>query len=204
MDVINPETLLKAYASGHFPMSDSREDSGFTWYTARWRGIIPMDRFHVSSNVQRKIRQQRYRVRYDTNFRGVMEACADRESTWISEILIDSFSILHEMAFAHSVELYAPDEERLIGGLYGVSLKSAFFGESLFDREPEMHKIALFYCHQALQKGGYTLWDTQFYTDHLAQFGCEEISAEEYEKRLDRALQHEAEFTPVFPEDLEL
>jgi leucyl/phenylalanyl-tRNA--protein transferase len=133
-----------------------------------------------------------------------MEACADRDSTWISDVLIESFNILHEMGFAHSVELYASDEERLIGGLYGVSLKSAFFGESLFDRESEMHKVALFYCHQALQKGGYTLWDTQFYTEHLAQFGCKEISAAEYERRLDRALQEEAEFTPVYPEDLEL
>jgi leucyl/phenylalanyl-tRNA--protein transferase len=205
MKVINPELLLNAYASGHFPMSDSRDDETFTWYTARRRGIIPMDQFHVSSNVKRKIRQQRYRVRYNHDFRGVMEACADRNTTWISDILIDSYTALNKMGYAHSVELYDPEEEnRLIGGLYGVALQSAFFGESLFDYEPEMHKIALFYAYQALRKGGFTLWDTQFYTDHLAQFGCMEISAKEYEKKLDAALEQEAEFSPVFPEELEL
>lgn len=205
MEIINPELLLNAYATGHFPMSDSRDDETFTWYTARRRGIISMEKFHVSSNVRRKIRQQRYQVRYNHNFRGVMEACADRQSTWISDVLIDSYTALNKMGFAHSVELYDPeDKDRLIGGLYGVALQSAFFGESLFDYESEMHKIALFYCHQALLKGGFTLWDTQFYTDHLAQFGCVEISAKEYEKKLATALEKEAKFTPVYPEELEI
>lgn len=192
--IIPPEALLHAYAKGIFPMSESRDDEGVEWYSARERGIIPINSFHVSSNVQRIIRQDRYHYRINQCFREVIKECADRKSTWISDIIIDSFEVLHLAGHAHSVEIYDRDNQ-LAGGLYGVALGSAFFGESMFKNQKEADKVALWHCHQILKKNGFTLWDTQFYTDHLAQFGCIEISAGEYSKRLEKALQKEAVFT---------
>ncbi|WP_069130383.1 leucyl/phenylalanyl-tRNA--protein transferase [Rhodohalobacter halophilus] len=188
--IIPPETLLEAYGQGIFPMSESRDDSTVGWYSARQRGIIPMDQFKVSSNVERIIRQGRFQCRVNTRFRDVMVECANRRSTWISELIIDSFEVLHHAGHAHSVEMYNSTGD-LAGGLYGVSLGSAFLGESMFKNDKEADKVALWHCHQILQKNGFTLWDTQFYTDHLAQFGCVEISAEEYQKRLESAMEKE-------------
>lgn len=188
--IIPPESLLEAYSQGIFPMSESRDDKTVNWYSARQRGIIPMESFKVSSNVERIIRQERYECRVNTCFRDLMIECANRKSTWISELIIDSFEVLHHTGHAHSVEMYNSAGE-LAGGLYGVSLGSAFFGESMFKYDKEADKVALWHCHQILQKNGFTLWDTQFYTDHLAQFGCVEISAGEYQKRLDRAMEKE-------------
>lgn len=185
--IIPPETLLEAYSQGIFPMSESRDDGTVGWFSARQRGIIPMEKFKVSSNVERIIRQERFDCKINTRFREVMEECANRKSTWISELIIDSFEVLHLAGHAHSVEMYNSDG-KLAGGLYGVSLGAAFFGESMYKNEKEVDKVALWHCHQILQYNGFTLWDTQFYTDHLAQFGCTEISAEEYMERLDRAL----------------
>ncbi len=191
--IIPPETLLTGYARGIFPMSESRQDPGYQWFTARRRGIIPLDRFRVSGNVRRMIRQERYRPRINRNFRRVMELCADRESTWISDLLIDSYQVLHEMGFAHSVEMVNRDGS-LAGGLYGVSLGAVFFGESMFKKEKEADKVALWHCHKILQKNEFELWDTQYYTEHLAQFGCVEITSEEYREKLERALRKEAVF----------
>ncbi len=194
--MIEPNELLNAYANGIFPMADSRDDEDAKWYTSSRRGIIPIDNFHVSSNVRRIIRNKHYHIKFDYNFRQVMEACADRNSTWISHEIIESYSRLHELGYAHSVSIYNKKWE-LVGGQYGVSLGAAFFGESLFGWAKEASKVALFWTHQALQKGGFELWDTQFWTEHLAQFGCIEIPAEEYEKRLRSALEKEADFEPV-------
>lgn len=174
-------------------MSETRDDDSVGWYSASLRGIIPMEKFKVSSNVERLIRQGRYSCRVNTQFRQVMVECADRQSTWISDIIIDSFEILHFSGNAHSVEIY-DEEDELVGGLYGVSLGGAFFGESMFKNAKEADKIALWHCHQILEKGGFELWDTQFYTDHLSQFGCIEITADEYEQRLKKALNKEAVF----------
>ena len=195
--IIPPEVLLEAYAQGIFPMSDSRHDESFQWYSARKRGIIPLDQFHVSSNVRRIIRNDHYLVRYDSDFRGVMERCAERSSTWISDLIIESYCMLHELGYAHSVEVYKPDSLGMAGGLYGVALKGAFFGESMFNYERETSKIALYYCHKALVEGGFELWDTQFYSEHLGQFGATQISKDEYKKLLEQALQKEAAFEPV-------
>ena len=192
MNVIPIETLFEAYAMGIFPMAPSRNSREINWYTAKKRGIIPIDKFHMPKNVRRIIRQHEYEVKYDTRFREVMLACADRETTWISDIIIESYTRLHELGYAHSVEIY--QDEKLAGGLYGVALRSAFFGESMFHYEDEMDKIALHYCHQRLLEGGFTLWDTQFYTEHLSQFGCMEITDEEYQVLLKEALQKEAFF----------
>lgn len=171
-------------------MSDSRHDDDVEWYSARLRGVIPMEAFHVGHNVRRVIRQGHYEMRTDTAFRQVMEACAERDTTWISDVIIDGFTRLHNDGYAHSVEIWLGDV--LAGGLYGVALKGAFFGESMFKTQSEMDKIALWHCHQILQKGGFVLWDTQFYTDHLAQFGCVEITAAQYQRRLKAALRVDA------------
>lgn len=191
--IIPPEALLEAYAQGIFPMSESREDEGVEWFSARDRGIIPIDSFHVSSNVRRIIRQERYQCRVDSCFRDVIIECAGRESTWISDIIIDSFEVLHLADHAHSVEVYDHNNE-LAGGLYGVTLGSAFFGESMFKNQKEADKVALWHCHKILKENGFRLWDTQFYTEHLARFGCIEIPAEEYSGKLESALKKEAVF----------
>ncbi|MCW9706886.1 leucyl/phenylalanyl-tRNA--protein transferase [Fodinibius salsisoli] len=191
--MIAPEKLLNAYTNGIFPMADSRHDPKAKWYTSQQRGIIPLDRFNVSSNVRRIIRNRHYHVRFDYAFRKVMEACADRDSTWISDEIIDSYCNLHELGHAHSVSVYNQDWD-LIGGQYGVSLKAAYFGESMFGWQKEASKVALYWCHRALKEGGFKLWDTQFWTEHLSQFGCIEIPADEYDQKLQKALEGKAEF----------
>lgn len=191
--IIPPETLLEGYSHGIFPMSESRDDEDVGWFSARMRGIIPLDQFKVSGNVSRIIRQNRFHCRVNSCFREVIENCADRDSTWISELIINSFEVLHLSGNAHSVEIFN-QEGRLAGGLYGVTLGAAFFGESMFRVENEADKVALWYCHNILSKRGFELWDTQFYTKHLAQFGCVEITPIEYKKRLQNALNKSAVF----------
>lgn len=187
MKIIPPENLLSAYAQGIFPMAESKDAENVDWYSASKRGIIPIEGFHVSKNVLRIIRQDKFEVKVDTRFREVVKACANRETTWINDLIVNSYDVLNQAGHAHSVEVYL--DEELVGGLYGVSLQSAFFGESMFKTEPEADKVALYYCHQILEKNGFKLWDTQFYTDHLAQFGCIEIDAQEYEERLHQAME---------------
>lgn len=174
-------------------MADSRHGSGFAWYTARMRGIIPLNDFRVSKNVLRLIRKKNYEIRIDYAFRAVMEHCAERESTWISDLIIDSYDYLHKMGFAHSVEVWSLSEE-LLGGLYGVAVGGAFFGESMFKTKPECDKIALYYCHQQLVRQDFELWDTQFFTPHLAQFGCIEISEDDYKSKLESAITRKTSF----------
>lgn len=194
--MLTPEELLNAYANGIFPMADSRHDPEAKWYTSSRRGIIPLDNFRVSSNVRRIVRNHHYHIKFDNAFRDVMEGCADRESTWISDEIIDSYCRLHELGYAHSVSVY-DKQWKLVGGQYGVSLGAAFFGESMFERAKEASKVALYWCHKALVEGGFELWDTQFWNRHLAQFGCIEISASEYERRLKSAIKKEAAFEAV-------
>ncbi|MDG5767053.1 leucyl/phenylalanyl-tRNA--protein transferase [Balneolales bacterium ANBcel1] len=191
-EVIPVEVLIEGYAKGIFPMARSRNDPEYHWYTAVRRGVIPIDGFHISRKTRRLIRNTPHRWSVNNDFKAVIEGCADRKSTWISGRIIDSFVQLHEAGYAHSVEVYR--EGRLVAGLYGVALRSAFFAESIFQYEPEMGKLALFYCHKRLQERGFRLWDTQFYTPHLGQFGCIEIEAKEYDRRLDQALRYPARF----------
>ncbi len=194
MDIIPPNVLLEAYSTGIFPMAEHRYDDSFNWYTARRRGIIPLQDFKVNSNTRRLIRNNRYAISIDQHFKEVMLACADRPQTWISDRIINSYQQLHEMGHAHSVEVHSRENGELVGGLYGVSLQAAFFGESMFNEERETSKIALYYCHKALVEGGFQLWDTQFYTEHLAQFGCKEIPADHYQFLLEKAMESEAQF----------
>lgn len=187
---------MNGYRNGIFPMSESREDPSVGWYSAHRRGIIPIEAFRVSSNVRRIIRQRRYTCRIDTCFRTVMEECANRNTTWISDIIINSFEMLNLAGYAHSVEIF-DENETLVGGSYGVALGAAFFGESMFKKATEADKVSLWHTHQILENNGFLLWDTQFYTDHLAQFGCVEISPDEYKKRLNEALQTDADFKKI-------
>ncbi len=192
MQIIHPETLLAAYEQGIFPMAESRESEFVDWFSANKRGIIPLDEFHVSKNVQRLIRTRRFSIKINNRFRDVLEKCADRDDTWINDLIINSYDVLHQYGHAHSVEVYK--EEKLIGGLYGVHLNAAFFGESMFKVEQEADKVALYYCHQILKKNGFLLWDTQFYTDHLGRFGCVEIKKPEYELLLEEAMGKKCRF----------
>lgn len=193
---LTPRLLLNAYSQGIFPMADDADGSIY-WYDPDPRAIIPLDdRFHVSRSLARRIRKGGFEVRYDTAFRAVMTACAEpvpgRESTWISDDLINIYSELHGLGFAHSVEVWIDGE--LAGGLYGVSLAGLFAGESMFSRIVDTSKIALVYLVERLRRGGFLLLDTQFATPHLRRFGAYEISRAEYKARLERALRVWATF----------
>lgn len=192
MRIIPPENLIEAYAQGIFPMAKHKNAEDVEWYTARKRGIIPIGEFHTSDNLARIIRQERFEVKVNQRFREVVAQCANRESTWINDLIINSYDVLHQNGNACSVECYREGE--LVGGLYGVNLNAAFFGESMFKKEKWADKVALYYCHEILEKNGILLWDTQFYTKHLAQFGCIEIDAYEYEQMLEEAQMKECEF----------
>jgi leucyl/phenylalanyl-tRNA--protein transferase len=190
------ETVLQAYAYGIFPMAESKEDEGLFWVDPEHRGIIPLGRFHVSRSLARTIRQGRFRVTVDTHFRAVVEGCAEarpgRENSWINGPILDLYTRLHTGGFAHSVEVW--QGERMVGGLYGVSLGGAFFGESMFSRMTDASKVALVHTVARLKAGGYCLMDTQFLTAHLQRFGAVEIPRSDYHRRLRDALPRTADF----------
>ena len=190
--VLDPETLLMAYSQGAFPMTD--RDGTTRWYTADPRGILPLDAFHVPRTLRQVVRQRRFDIRINTRFEQVMRACMNsrEEGSWISERLIDVYCRLHELGFAHSVESWQDDE--LVGGLYGVSVGAAFFGESMFHRARDASKVALVHLVERLRERGYELLDTQASTPHLQRFGCVEIRAEDYMRRLKRALARSCQF----------
>jgi leucyl/phenylalanyl-tRNA--protein transferase len=184
---LDPETLLTAYSQGVFPMGDS--DGLVRWYTANPRGIIPLETFHIPKTLARTIRQGKFQVRIDCDFEATMRACmmGRPEGTWISEELIAAYKQLHQIGAAHSVETWQGGQR--VGGLYGVSLGAAFFGESMFHRVRDASKVALVYLVERLRSRGYELLDTQASTPHLARMGCIDISASEYLKRLDKAME---------------
>nr|WP_321456845.1 leucyl/phenylalanyl-tRNA--protein transferase [uncultured Cohaesibacter sp.] len=193
---ITPQILLRAYACGIFPMAEDANDPSMFWIEPEMRGIIPLDAFHISKRMRRTMRTTPYQIRVDTDFGGVMDACAeeapDRPSTWINAQIHHLYRELFQMGHCHSVEVW--DGERLVGGLYGVSLGTAFFGESMFSRERDTSKMALIHLVERLNKGGYTLLDTQFITDHLKQFGAIEIPKQEYQILLEQAMQTRADY----------
>lgn len=192
MSIIPSSILLEAYRMGIFPMAESADAEEVNWYSARKRGIIPLNTFRLSRRDQRSIRTAGFTPGINKDFKGVIEGCAARQSTWISENLKKSFMALHEKGSAHSVEVYL--DEKLVGGLYGVAIGGAFFAESMFQTEKEAMKAALLFCHRHLTAQGFVLWDVQFYTDHLGRFGCVEISSRAYEKILKDALKIRAVF----------
>jgi leucyl/phenylalanyl-tRNA--protein transferase len=191
--MIAADALLSAYASGWFPMAVTPGD--IRWYSPDPRGIIPLETFRVSRRLARSLRQQPFEIRVNTSFRAVIEACAHRKNSdgdWIDGEIIESYCALHEQGFAHSVESWRGG--LLAGGLYGVAIAGAFFGESMFHREDDASKAALAALVDRLRGRGYTLLDTQWVTEHLAQFGATEIPRRRYLQMLDGALAVKAAF----------
>lgn len=194
---ITPDLLLRGYAMGIFPMSDGRDDPEIHWVDPRLRGILPLDGFRLSRSLTRTIRSGRFRVTTDKAFDAVVTACADREETWISRRIQSLYLQLHAQGFAHSTEVWQDDE--LVGGVYGVTLGAAFFGESMFSRRTNASKIALAYLVDRLRLGGFRLFDTQFLTSHLASLGAVEIPREEYLRQLRLAVNEPADFNRAGP-----
>jgi leucyl/phenylalanyl-tRNA--protein transferase len=191
---LSPQTLLSAYAQGAFPMTD--RDGRTRWYTADPRGVVPLDTFHVPRTLRQLLKKEPpvFEVRFDHGFEAVMRACMQqRRESWISEELIRAYVRLHHLGFAHSVEAW--QDGQLAGGLYGVSLGAAFFGESMFHRVPDASKVALVALVNRLRERKYELLDSQATTEHLRKFGCIDIPADEYLQRLDRALQKTRTFS---------
>jgi leucyl/phenylalanyl-tRNA--protein transferase len=187
---ITPEILLRAYSAGLFPMAESADDPDIYWVQPEVRGIIPLDKFHVSKSLAKTIRKHPFDIRFDTAFTEVMQHCAeatdDRPTTWINPLILRLYGELHRLHYAHSVEAWDGDE--LVGGLYGVSLGSAFFGESMFSRRKNASKICLVYLVERLRAKGFTLLDTQFTTEHLKTFGAVDVPRRVYEKLLEKAM----------------
>ena len=193
---LTPELLLTAYSQGVFPMAETRDDPNLFWVSPETRGVLPLDGFHVSHRLARTVRSDRFEVRIDTAFADVMRACAapaaGREESWINAEILAVYTALHERGHAHSVECWR--DGQLVGGLYGVNLGSAFFGESMFMRERDASKVALVHLVARLIKSGFTLLDAQFLTEHLARFGAIAIPRAAYMKLLAAALTKDADF----------
>ena len=193
---ITPEILLKAYAAGIFPMAEDEDDPTLFWVEPRERGIIPLDGFRIGRRLARTVRADAFDVRVDHDFDAVIAGCAaprrDRDRTWISERIRRLYGELFDLGQCHTVETYRAG--RLVGGLYGVRLGAAFFGESMFHRERDASKVALVHLVARLKRGGFRLLDTQFVTQHLAQFGAVEVPRREYKRLLAAALDEPAEW----------
>lgn len=189
---ITPEILLRAYSIGLFPMAESADDPEIFWVEPDIRGVLPLDnRFHVSKSLRKTVRQKPFDIRFNSDFDAVITACAsetsDRPSTWINETIKTLYSALHRMGHAHSVEAWDGDE--LVGGLYGVSLGSAFFGESMFSRRTDASKICLVHLVERLKQKHFTLLDTQFTTEHLKTFGAIDVPKADYALLLAAAME---------------
>ncbi len=206
-----PRELLYCYRRGVFPMADSRDDPRLFLVDPDQRGVLPLDRIHVPRSLQKTILAAPFDIRIDTAFMRVVELCADpgpgRENTWINTPILNLYSALHRLGHAHSVECWRDGE--LVGGLYGVSLQGAFFGESMFSRATDASKVALMYLCARLIRGGYKLLDTQFTTPHLMRFGVEEVDRDAFHLLLDDAMAVSATFgdgtwKPQPPEVLQL
>jgi len=188
---ITPDLLLRAYASGLFPMADSADDPDLFWVEPEFRGILPLDSFHIPRRLARTVRQAPYEIRFDSAFDEVVAACAEsvenRPSTWINSTITELYGSLHRLGHAHSVEAWL--DGKLVGGLYGVSLRRAFFGESMFSRATDASKICLVHLVERLRDRGFVLLDTQFTTAHLKRFGTIDIPRDEYSDMLADALE---------------
>jgi leucyl/phenylalanyl-tRNA--protein transferase len=192
---ITPELLLRAYRAGLFPMAESRRGDRLYWLDPEMRGVIPLDGFHLSRRLSRTVLSGEFTITSNRDFKGVMAGCAEpaegRDETWINPEIERLFGALYRLGHAHSLEVWRgpPERARLAGGLYGVSLGSAFFGESMFSRERDASKVALVHLVARLRLCGFRLLDAQFQTTHLAQFGCHEIPRAEYKRRLSEAME---------------
>ena len=195
---IPPDLLLKAYASGVFPMADSADDPEVFWVRPESRGVIPLDGFHMPKSLAKVVRQGRFEIAYDRDFFGVIDGCAEsrdvRRSTWINGPIREAYGRLFDRGHCHTVEAWRDD--RLVGGLYGVSLGRAFFGESMFARETDASKVCLVHLVERLKDRGFVLLDTQFTTEHLKRFGAVDVPRLKYERLLEEAITGEAVFAP--------
>ncbi|MBF9043889.1 leucyl/phenylalanyl-tRNA--protein transferase [Rhodobacterales bacterium HKCCE4037] len=198
---LSPELMVRAYAAGIFPMSEGSDDPDIFWVDPQRRGVFPLDEFHVSRSLRRRIRKGGYEVRVNRDFAGVVEGCANRKPTWINHELLACYQVLHAQGLAHSLEIH--DEAGLAGGVFGIALGAAFFGESMFSRRTDASKLALAHLVHRLRAGGFTLFDTQFVTDHLISLGAREIPRSRYREQLSRALTRTADFNAL-PEDAPL
>ncbi len=193
---ITPQVLLKAYACGLFPMAESADDPTLYWIEPDQRGVIPLDTFHVPRSLSKIIRKGVFDIRVDTDFDGVISGCAeltsDRRETWINQPIRELYGELFHMGFCHTVECWK--DGALMGGLYGIHIGGAFFGESMFSRIPDASKVALVHLRDRLKAGGFTLLDTQFVTDHLRKFGAHEVPRADYNELLQDALQIDSDF----------
>jgi len=194
---LTPQILLRAYALGVFPMAESADSKELYWFDPDERGIIPLESFHVPRRLKRVVRQGRFEVRIDSDFPAVVRGCAEatdtRPNTWINPEIEQLYAGLHRLGAAHSVESWR--DGRLVGGLYGVALGGAFFGESMFSRETDASKVALVHLVARLRRNGFVLLDTQFVTEHLRSFGAIEIPRPAYKRRLAAAILRRTDFT---------
>ncbi len=189
---LTPDLLLRAYRVGLFPMSEGRDDPEVFWVDPTMRGVFPLDGFRISRSLARQMRRGGYRVSFDTAFGDVMRGCAARPETWINETILTLYQSLYDAGHAHSVEVW--EDDTLIGGVYGISIGAAFFGESMFSKRTNASKIALAYLVDRLRLGGFRLFDTQFITPHLASLGAIEIPRATYHARLFDAIARDASF----------
>lgn len=192
---ITPDLLISAYASGIFPMASPDEDQQIFWLSPDPRAVIPLERFRVPRSVRRLIRSNRFKTTADRDFGAVIRGCANREETWISEEMIRLYTVLHARGLAHSIEVWAEGE--VVGGLYGVALGGAFFGESMFSEVSDASKVALVDLVQRLRSGAFQLLDTQYLTPHLERFGGVEIDRVDFLEGLDRALEVRPAWTTI-------
>ena len=195
-NTITPQILLRAYAAGIFPMAEDGDDNCLYWVEPEERGIFPLENFHVPRSLAKKVRRADFVIRIDSAFEQVMKRCAaetdNRPTTWINSRILALYKQLHKMGCGHSVECWQGDE--LVGGLYGIRIGGAFFGESMFSLKTDASKVALVHLVARLKAGGFTLLDAQFSNDHLNQFGLQVISRDDYQKRLEPALEIDADF----------
>jgi leucyl/phenylalanyl-tRNA--protein transferase len=189
---LTPELMVRAYAAGIFPMSEGAEDPQVFWVDPQRRGVFPLDGFHISRSLRKQIAKGGYEVRVDSDFAAVLERCADRAPTWINAELSACYKALHARGLAHSVEIW--DAEGLAGGVFGIVLGAAFFGESMFSARTGGSKLALAHLVHRLRAGGFTLFDTQFVTDHLTSLGAVELPRSDYRAALGKALMLNADF----------
>ncbi len=186
MTELTADLLMRAYAMGVFPMAESRASDTVQWVDPHHRGIFPLDEFHISRSLRKALLRSDYQVYLNRDFAGCVQACADRDETWINGPITQAYGALHADGHAHSVEVWQDDQ--MVGGVYGVTLGAAFFGESMFSRRRDGSKIALAWLVARLRFGGFTLFDTQFLTDHLSSLGAIEITRAAYHERLRYAL----------------
>ena len=195
--LLTPDLLLHAYAQGIFPMAETRDAEEVFWVQPRWRGVIPLDGFRVSRSLRKTLRRGHLTASADLDFAGVVRGCAAREETWINADIFAVYQDLHAQGDAHSIEVW--QDQALVGGIYGVTIGAAFFGESMFSTVTDASKVALACAVDRLRRAGFTLFDTQFITPHLASLGAVEISRAMYERQLAQALDRQAAFGPSGP-----